>query len=69
MDTTDKIMLMRRSFIDTTFLSMKSLNTLIHIRHKSLVNALSHLFAGLINYQIRTYKPSLDQLAKLDFYR
>ena len=47
MDTTDKIMLMRPSFIETVF---------------------SHLFAGLINYQIRTDKPSLDQLVKLDSY-
>ena len=68
MDTTDKMMLMRRSFIETIFSSMKSLNTLIHSRHRSPINAFSHLFAGLINYQIRTDKPSLDQLVKLDSY-
>ena len=65
MDTTDKMMLMRRSFIETIFLSIKSLNTLIHNRHRSPINAFSHLFAGLINYQIRDDKPSLDQLLKL----
>jgi len=32
------------------------LNTLIHSRHRSPINAFSHLFAGLINYQIRTDK-------------
>ena len=66
MDTTDKMMLMRRSFIETIFSSIKSLNILIHTRHRSPINALSHLFAGLINYQIRENKTSLDQLLKLD---
>ena len=60
MDTTDKIMLMRRSFIETVFSSMQSFNTLIHSRHRSPINAFSHLFAGLINYQIKTDKPSSD---------
>ena len=67
-NTTDKMMLMRRSFIETVFSSMKLLNTLIHSRHRSPINAFSHLFAGLINYQIRTDKPSLDQMVKLDSY-
>ena len=66
MDMTDKMMLMKRCFIETVFSSIKSLNTLIHSRHRSPINAFSHLFAGLINYQIRTDKPSLDQLVKLD---
>jgi len=66
MDLTDKIMLMRRSFVETIFSSMKLLNTLIHHRHRSPVNAFAHLFAGLISYQLRTDKPSLDQLLKLN---
>ena len=57
MDTTDKMMLMRRSFIETIFSSTKSLNILIHSRHRYPINAFSHLFAGLINYQIREDKP------------
>ena len=65
MDTIDKMMLMRRSFIKTIFSSIKSLNSLIHNRYRSPINAFSHLFAGLINYQIRNDKPSLDQLLKL----
>ena len=66
MDLTDKMMLMKRSFIETIFSSIKSLNTLIHHRHRSPINAFTHLFAGLINYQIRTDKPSLDILLKLN---
>lgn len=65
MDMTDKMMLMRRSFIETIFSSMKLLGTLMHHRHRSPINAFTHLFAGLVNYQIRTDKPSLDQLLKL----
>lgn len=59
MDMGDKIMLKKRYFIETVFSSMKSLNTLIHHRHRSPINAFAHLFAGLINYQIRDDKPSL----------
>ena len=66
MDMTDKMMLMKRSFIETIFSSIKLLGTLIHHRHRSPVNAFTHLFAGLISYQIRDDKPSLDQLLKLN---
>ena len=68
MDTTDKLMLMRRSFIETIFSSIKfllTLNILIHHRHRSPINAFAHLFAGLINYQIRTDKPTPDSLIKI----
>ena len=65
MDMTDKMMLMRRSFIETIFSSMKLLGTLMHHRHRSPINAFTHLFAGLVNYQIGTDKPFLDQLLKL----
>lgn len=49
----DKLMLMKRCFIESIFSSMKSLNTLIYHRHRSRVNAFSHLIAGFINYQLR----------------
>ena len=61
MDMTDKMMLMKRSFIETIFSSIKLLGTLIHHRHRSPVNAFTHLFAGLISYQIRDDKPSTKQ--------
>ena len=66
MDTTDKLMLMRRSFIETIFSSLKSVGTLIHTRHRSPVNAFAHLISGLINYQLRTDKPSLENILKLN---
>ncbi len=66
MDTADKLMLMKRSFIETIFSSLKSLNTLIHHRHRNPINAFAHLLAGLINYQIRDDKPSLHSILKLN---
>jgi len=65
METADKLMLMKRSFIETIFPSLKSVNILIHTRHRSPTNAFAHLLAGLINYQIRDDKPSLESLLKL----
>lgn len=62
MEITDKLMLMRRGFIETVFSSLKSLGTLIHHRHRSIINAFSHLLAGFINYQLRDDKPSLHSL-------
>lgn len=60
MSIPQKLMLMKRSFIETIFSSLKSLGTLIHHRHRSPINAFAHLFAGLINYQLRNDKPSLN---------
>jgi IS5 family transposase len=65
MKMADKLMLLRRSFVETIFSSMKSLGILIHHRHRSPVNAFAHLFAGLINYQLRADKPSLQALTNL----
>lgn len=56
----DKMMLMKRFFIETVFSSMKCLGTLIHHRHRHPINAFAHLFAALIHYQLRTDKPSLN---------
>jgi len=66
MDRTEKLMLMRRSFIETIFSSLKALNTLIHSRHRNPLNAFVHLIAGLINYQLRDDKPSLQQILLLN---
>jgi hypothetical protein len=65
MDLTDKLMLMKHSFIETIFSSIKSLNTFVHHRHRSSHNAFVHLFAALIHYQLRSDKPSLHQLLAL----
>lgn len=56
---TDKIMLAKRGFVETIFSSIKSLGTFIHHRHRCPINAVAHLIAGLINYQLRQDKPTL----------
>lgn len=61
----DKIMLMKRYFIESIFSSIKSLRTLIHHRHRSPINAFTHLIAGLIIYQLRDDKPTLNWIVKL----
>jgi hypothetical protein len=66
METADKLMLMKRSFIETIFSSIKSLNTFVHTRHRNPNNALTHLIAGLIHYQLRNDKPSLEAIVKLN---
>ena len=55
----DKMMLQKRGFIETIFSSIKSLNTFVHHRHRSPLNAFCHIFAGLIQFQFRLDKPKL----------
>lgn len=56
MHTKDKLMLKKRFLVETIFSSMKCLKTLVHSRHRCPINAFSHLFAALINYQFRPDK-------------
>lgn len=60
MSMADKFMLANRGFIETIFSSLKSLGTLIHHRHRCPINAFAHLLAGLISYQLRKDKPTLN---------
>ena len=53
---------MKREY-EILFSSLKSLNTLVHRRHRSPLNAFTHLLAGFIHYQLREDKPSLHSLA------
>jgi hypothetical protein len=57
----DKLMLQKRSMVQTIFSSMKCLRTIIYSRHRSPINAFSHLLAELINYQLRPDQPVIDK--------
>lgn len=57
----EKIMLMKRGFIETVFSSIKVLNIFEHHRHRSLTNAFCHWLSALISYQLRDDKPSLEK--------
>jgi len=57
----EKIMLLKRGFIETVFSSIKGLNIFEHHRHRSVTNAFCHWFSALISYQLRDDKPSLEK--------
>lgn len=61
---TDKVMLRKRSLIETVNDQLKNISYLVHSRHRSLHNFLLNLITALIAYTLQPKKPSL----KLDDY-
>lgn len=61
----DKLMLLKRSFVESIFSSIKACCSFVHHRHRSVLGGFSHIISGLISYQIRDDKPSLSFLFKL----
>lgn len=62
----DKLLLLKRSLIETVIGRIKLLNKFEHSRHRSPVNAFSHMMACLINYQLLDTKPSIKSLIELE---
>ena len=56
----DKIMLRKRSLIETVNDQLKNISQIEHSRHRSVWNFLVNLFAGLTAYTYLPHKPSLD---------
>ena len=56
----DKILLRKRSLIETVNDQLKNISNIEHSRHRSLWNFLSNLAAGLIAYTWKEKKPSLN---------
>ncbi len=56
----DKILLRKRSLIETVNDQLKNISQIEHSRHRSIWNFLVNLFAGLIAYTYLPQKPSLD---------
>ena len=56
----DKIMLRKRSFIETVNDQLKNISQIEHSRHRSVWNFLVNLLAGLTAYSYLPGKPSLD---------
>jgi hypothetical protein len=65
MPITDKLFLLKRVLIETVIGRIKLLNKFEHSRHRSPVNAFSHMIACLINYQLLPNKPSIKNLLLL----
>jgi hypothetical protein len=63
---TDKLLLLKRVLIETVIGRIKLLDKFEHTRHRSPINALSHMVASLINYQLLPIKPSIKTLLQLD---
>ena len=60
MDVTEKILLRKRSLIETVNDQLKNICQIEHSRHRSPVNFLVHLIAGLIAYTKKPKRPSLN---------
>lgn len=59
MELEDKILLRKRSLIETVNDTLKNVCHIEHSRHRSPINFLAHLIAGLIAYTRLPKKPSL----------
>lgn len=59
MEMSDKILLRKRSVIETVNDELKNICQVEHSRHRSVVNFLTNLIAGIIAYHFLPKKPSL----------
>ena len=55
----DKIMLRKRSLVETVFDYLKNKFSIEHTRHRSPTNAFIHIISTLIHYQLKPTKPSI----------
>jgi hypothetical protein len=56
----DKLLLRKRALIETINDQLKNISQIEHTRHRSGVNAMVNLLAGLVAYTHQPKKPSLD---------
>ncbi len=57
----EKILLRKRSIIETVFGCLKNKLELEHTRHRSPINFLVHIFSTLISYSMQSKKPSISK--------
>lgn len=60
MDWNEKVLLRKRSLVETVFDYLKNKFQLEHTRHRSPFNMLVHLVSTLIVYQLKPSKPSIS---------
>ncbi|MBD0392032.1 IS982 family transposase [Wolbachia endosymbiont of Pentalonia nigronervosa] len=58
----EKILLRKRSIIETVFGSLKNKFEIEHSRHRSPVNFLVHILSTLASYSLQSKKPSISML-------
>ncbi|WCR58415.1 MAG: hypothetical protein PG980_000887 [Wolbachia endosymbiont of Ctenocephalides felis wCfeJ] len=56
----EKILLRKRSIIETVFGYLKNRLEVEHTRHRSPANFLVHIFSTLISYSMKPQKPSIS---------
>lgn len=62
MDLKDKILLRKRSIIETINDQLKNIYHINHTRHRSVFNFIVNLLSGLIAYTYRETKPSISDM-------
>jgi len=63
----DRVILRKRTLIETVFGQLKSISQIEHSRHRSLLGFMINVLAGLIAYSWKTDKPSLNLRLNPDF--
>lgn len=67
MDFQDKLLLRKRSIIETINDQLKNISQIEHSRHRSFTNFLVNLISGLVAYALKPIKPALNlQIALTD---
>lgn len=62
----DKLLLLKRILVESVISRIKLLDKFEHSRHRSQLNAFSHMIASLISYQLLDHKPSIASLIPLE---
>lgn len=60
----DKLMLRKRSIIETIIDQLKNISQIEHSRHRSIPNFLVNLIAGITAYGLKEKKPSISNIYK-----
>jgi hypothetical protein len=63
LECSDRLLLRKRALIETIVDQLKHIAQIDHSRHRSPINFVVHLLAGLIAYCRQPKKPSLDLAA------
>ena len=59
MDLNEKILLRKRSIVETVFDYLKNKMDIEHTRHRSAINAFVHIVSTLVAYSLKKHKPSI----------
>ena len=58
----DKLMLRKRSIIETIIDQLKNISQIEHSSHRSVANFFVHMIAGMAAYTLKDKKPSINRI-------